>query len=343
MSFTADQYSQIAQGYDQAAADPLVTPEKKEEFAKKAKWFHFLAQRESRHARLLKEDVTPQLDGDVIAASDSPPRSMAPFLTLLWLTGAVLYLFSTLLFTNAVNLFGDEDRKLAVAEARRPVESSSKVVTDDIEAKEQNNRPQPTAERRHAISPDQPTYEDPALTAPPSQPPEPEVGIPIAAEPVVPHMPRGLAGEVLTVTADATIRVGPSTSAKKIGTATSGAELVVTAREPGWVQFFDSSSGNSGWIDSSLVAPAPTTVAQGLAASTEAENTTVEIPTPKPPKKRANPKPAAPTQATDQKRKYVELPDDEGFISARRRGPGLLAKRRMLREGLLSPGFLPPQ
>ena len=113
MSFTADQYSQIAQGYDQAAADPLVTPEKKEEFAKKAKWFHFLAQRESRHAHLL-EDVTPQLDGDVIAASDSPPRSMAPFLTLLWLTGAVLYLFSTLLFTNAVNLFGDEDRKLAV-------------------------------------------------------------------------------------------------------------------------------------------------------------------------------------------------------------------------------------
>jgi hypothetical protein len=55
MSFTADQYSQIAQGYDQAAADPLVTPEKKEEFAKKAKWFHFLAQRESRHARPLKE------------------------------------------------------------------------------------------------------------------------------------------------------------------------------------------------------------------------------------------------------------------------------------------------
>src|SRR4029453_10372554 len=127
MSFTADQYCQIAEGYDQAAADPLVTPEKKEEFAKKAKWFHFLAQRESRHARPLKEDVTPQLDGDVIAASDSRPRSMAPFLTLVWLTGAVLYLFSTLLFTNAVNLFGDEDRKLAVAKASRPIESSPKV------------------------------------------------------------------------------------------------------------------------------------------------------------------------------------------------------------------------
>src|SRR3546814_2283604 len=59
------------------------------------------------------------------------------------------------------------------------------------------------------------------------------------------------------------------------------------------------------------------TGAQGLATSTEAENATVEIPTPKPAKKRANAKRAAPTQATDQKRKYVELPNDEGFISAR--------------------------
>ena len=343
MSFTADQYSQIAQGYDQAVADPLVTPERKEEFAKKAKWFHFLAQRESKHARHLKEDINPQLDGNVIAASDSPRRSMAPFLTMLWLTGAVLYLFSTLLFTNAVNLFGDEDRKLAVAEASRPIESSPKVVKDDIGAKEQNNRRvTPAAERPHAISPDQPTYEDPALTAPPSQPPEPEVGIRTAAEPVVPDMPRGLAGEVLTVTADATIRISPSISAKKIGTATSGAELVLTAREPDWVQFIDPSSGNRGWIRSSLVAPASRAGAESLAPTREAENQTVETPSPNPAKKRANAKPTAPNQA-DQKRRYVELPHDEGFSSARSRGPGLLAKRRMLREGLLSPGFLPPR
>jgi hypothetical protein len=339
MSFTADQYSQIAQGYDQAADDPLVTPEKKEEFAKKAKWFHFLAQRESKHARTLKEDVIPQLDGDVITASDTPRRSMAPFLTLLWLTGAVLYLFSTLLFTNAVNLFGDEDRKLAVAEARRPVESSPKVVRDDIEAKVQNNRPvKPAAERPHAISPDQPTYEDPALTVPPYQPPERELGVSSAAEPV-----QKVTREVFTVTADATIRISPSISAKKIGTAASGAELVVTAREQDWVQFTDPSSGNSGWIHSSLVASASRAGGQGLAPSIEAENRTVETATPKPARKRANAKTTTPTQATEQKRKYVELPDDEGFVSARRRGPGLLAKRRMLREGLLSPGFLPPR
>jgi hypothetical protein len=344
MSFTPDQYSQIAQGYDQAADDRLVTPEKKEEFAKKAKWFHFLAQRESQHARTLKDDVIPQLDADVITASDSPRRSMAPFLTLLWLTGAVLYLFSTLLFTNAVNLFGDGDRKLAVAEARRPVEASPKVIRDDIEAKEQNNLPvKPAAERPHAISPDQPTYEGPAWTVPPAQPPAPEVGIPIVAEPVVPDMTRGQSREVLTVTKDASIRISPSTSAKKIGTVSSGAELLVTAREGDWVQFTDSSSGNSGWIYSSFVAPATRAEGQGLATSTQAENPTVETPTRKPAKKRTNAKPAAPTHPDDQQRKYVELPDDEGFISARRRGPGLLAKRRMLREGLLSPGFLPPR
>jgi Bacterial SH3 domain len=338
MSFTADQYSQIAQGYDQAAADPLVTPEKKEEFAKKAKWFHFLAQRESQHARTLKEDVIPQLHGDAITASDSPRRSMAPFLTLLWLTGAVFYLFSTMLFTNAVNLFGDEDR-MAVAEARRPVEASPKVIRDDIEAKEQNNRPvKPATERPHAISPDQPTYEDPALTVPPYQLPERELGVSSATERV-----QKVTREVFTVTADATIRISPSTSAKKIGTAASGAELVVTAREPDWVQFTDPSSGNSGWIHSSLVAPSSRAGGQGLATSIEAENRTVETPTAKPAKKRANAKPTTPTQATEQKRKYVELPDDEGFVSARRRGPGLLAKRRMLREGLLSPGFLPPR
>jgi hypothetical protein len=32
MTFTADQYSQIASGYDNAAGDPSIAPEKREEF-----------------------------------------------------------------------------------------------------------------------------------------------------------------------------------------------------------------------------------------------------------------------------------------------------------------------
>ena len=342
MGFTADQYSQIAHGYDQAAADPLVRPEMKGEFAKKAEWFHFLARRESEHTRALKVDNTLPPHRDVIVEPDTPRHSMTPFLTMLWLTGAVLYLLSTLLFTSAVNLFGDEGREPAVTRASRSV-NSPKVVSVDIEAKDQNNRQvKPVAERRHAISPDQPTYEDPTLTAPASQPPERELGVPTVIEPV--QDVTGIeSGELLTVTADATIRIGPSTSAKKIGTATSGVELVATARQPGWVQFIDPSSGNSGWIHSSLVAASSGGGDRSLATIIRGENPTVETPKPKPAKKQTNTKPAAPTQATERQRKYVELPDDEEFISTRRRGPGLLAKRRLRRDGLLSPGFWPPQ
>ena len=36
MTFTADQYSQIAKGYENAAADPLVAAEKRVGLAKKA-------------------------------------------------------------------------------------------------------------------------------------------------------------------------------------------------------------------------------------------------------------------------------------------------------------------
>ena len=43
MSFTKDQYSQIAQGYEKASADPLVSTEKRVELAKKAEWFRFLS------------------------------------------------------------------------------------------------------------------------------------------------------------------------------------------------------------------------------------------------------------------------------------------------------------
>ena len=52
MTFTADQYSQIAQGYEKAAADPLVASEKRADLAKKGEWFQFLAQCEREKHRL---------------------------------------------------------------------------------------------------------------------------------------------------------------------------------------------------------------------------------------------------------------------------------------------------
>ena len=131
---------------------------------------------------------------------------------------------------------------------------------------------------------------------------------------------------MLIVTSAATIRNGPSSAAKKIGTASAGAELHVKAREKDWVQFVDPSSGNTGWIQSSLLAAASAKGVDGLAV-------------PKAAKKVAKKTPSLPSRISQ--RPIADLPADEEFFSTRKRG--LLSRRRILREGLLSPDFLPPE
>ena len=351
MPFTADQYSQIAEGYENAAADPLVAGEKRVDLVKKAEWFRFLAQRERAHENergftaLTRPEAEPPSQG-------RSWRSMTPFLTTLWITGAAVYLLSTVLFTNAVNLFGPEEPKTPVPEIRRSVESVPKAanVEADNMAEQANGQSGATPERRHAISPDQPTYESPTLTAalpplpreePTSQDfaqesptqnavlPSPSQGEGATSAPLEPS-------EMLTVTSAATIRNGPSTAAKKIGTATAGAELQVKGREKDWVHFVDPSSGNTGWIQSSLLAPAAG--AAGIALPEPTKPTPVRPAKPKIAKK----KPSAPAEVSPRPRAYADLPVDEEFLPPRRRGPGLLSRRRMLRDGLMSPGFLPP-
>ena len=46
---------------------------------------------------------------------------MAPFLTTLWIAGAAVYLIGTVLFTNAVNLFGTQEPKKVVPEITQPL------------------------------------------------------------------------------------------------------------------------------------------------------------------------------------------------------------------------------
>jgi hypothetical protein len=99
MMFTTDHYTQIAKSYDGAASDPLVPEDKRREFAKRAEWFHYLAARE-------KGNVSNGLPGQ--DSSRPPTTAFAPFLTTLWVMGAALYLISTLLFTNAIALFGGD-------------------------------------------------------------------------------------------------------------------------------------------------------------------------------------------------------------------------------------------
>jgi hypothetical protein len=51
-----------------------------------------------------------------------------------------------------------------------------------------------------------------------------------------------------------------------------------------------------------------------------------------------------PSKPAQPDRRYVDLPEDEDFVVERpSRRLGFFARRRMLREGLLSPNFVPPE
>jgi len=345
MTLSAEEYAQIAEGYKKASVDPLVPAERRLKLAKEADWFRFLAQRERAHRLDYEHELTAPSSVDFEPnAQGWSWRSTAPFLTTLWITGAAVYLVSTVLFTNAVNLFGTDEPKTPAPQIRHSVQPVLKVPSVTNTAEQANEQAKVTSERRHAITPDQPLYESPRLFEPqkaplaapassepvPSTPsPAEELGTPVRSEPardIVEVQPN----EMLIVTSAATIRNGPSSAAKKIGTASAGAELHVRAREKDWVQFVDPSSGNTGWIQSSLLTAAS---AKGVDRSA----------VPKAADKVAKKTPRPPSRISQRPRSFADLPADEEFFSTRKRGPGLLSRRRMLREGLLSPNFLPPE
>ena len=252
MTLSAEQYAQIAQGYEKASADPLVAAERRFDLAKEADWFRFLAQREGAHRPNNEHEHTAPSSLDFEPNSQGWSwRSTAPFLTTLWITGAAVYLVSTVLFTNAVNLFGTDEPKTPAPEIRQSVESVLKVPSVTNTAEQANEQPMATSERRHAITPDQPLYESAPLFEPSSPLLKAPLAAPVSSEPV------------------------PST-------------------------------------------PSP------------AEELTTPVKTP------------SPTSRISQRPKsYADLPADEEFFSTRKRG--LLSRRRILREGLLSPDFLPPE
>ncbi|HZP08053.1 SH3 domain-containing protein [Methyloceanibacter sp.] len=59
----------------------------------------------------------------------------------------------------------------------------------------------------------------------------------------------------MRVTAPATIREGPATSAKIVGVAEAGAEAQVLGRSSDWVRIVDPASKKTGWIHESFLAP----------------------------------------------------------------------------------------
>ena len=154
MTLTADQYFQISQGYAKAAADPFVPPEGREAFANKAEWFDFLGRREGG---ALHSDANAWYGPQRYAAlrlarelnySERPETINESAVTTLWLTGAALYLIGILLFTDALNLFGGDDRQEVASRQVASIDGNAKLSG------------WPPAERaRPHILPGQPSYE----------------------------------------------------------------------------------------------------------------------------------------------------------------------------------------
>ena len=384
MTFTADQYSQIASGYHKAAADPSIGPEKREEFAKKADWFRFLAERTkgTLDARARESKATESVTSSVKPSSLALRRSLSPLLTMLWVAGAAIYLIGTLLFANSVeNPFRSEDKP--TPETTQPIASPGSLARKEETARLQPAVPpsHPTSDKRHAISPQQPSYEAPGLIVPPSateaehkaSPASPERTEQASAPPA-----SGSEPELLKVNQTSKIRNGPSVNAKVIGTASPGAELQVKARENGWVQFVDPSSGNTGWIETHLVVPASPKAETSVAVSEDAPSLAAQKPTltpaapedesdvaetrpeeaasatrQKPVTKQIRKKPSEPAELAKQRpsrpspsarhRASADLPEDEEFLADMPPRRGFFARRRMLREGLMSRDFVPPR
>ena len=127
MTLTPDQYDEMAQRFEEAAGDPLVRAEGREEFAKKAQWFHFLAQR-GREAH--RDNGHPTHQGNAVYLNSLPKQkgSLAPFLATLWISGAALYFVSTFMFANAINLTGKSDAQSPHKEGP-PIETTSLAIS----------------------------------------------------------------------------------------------------------------------------------------------------------------------------------------------------------------------
>ena len=375
MTLTPDQYDEMAQSFEKAATDSRVRSEGREEFAKKAKWFHFLAQREREAHRSMESrhpadaiSNAPSLD---LNSSPQHKRSLAPFLATLWISGAALYFVSTFMFANAINLTGTD----AHSPLKEPIKKAPLVIpmesnnsegqlisqpapssarggsnnaveqatqvgapaheVDGTNSAESNTSQPPASVSRHAIALNEPSYESPDNAVPSS--PSPASG-PNRTSPndLIRRVEIGSAQsiEILRATTNAAIRSAPSMTAIKIGRASAGAELQVLARENDWVQLLDPSSGHTGWIESSLVAPASGGEAQNVAHTQAADISPLRKPI------LGKKKPAAPARVAQRQRLYAELPTDDAFLPPRRR---LLSRRRILGEGLMSPGLLPPE
>jgi uncharacterized protein YraI len=185
----------------------------------------------------------------------------------------------------------------------------------------------------HAITPDEPPQKAVSSGAsPPPHPAENSESQPSSSQPVASE-PTFEPGEQLRVTAQTSIRSGPTEAAEVIGTAHAGAKLRVKSSETGWVQFVDPAAKKSGWISLAYLAPAERENEFESTASAPAEQPqSTPSARPKQPAKTAKLKPPKPVPKVRQlpPPTYTELPADQEFVPRRRGGLfGLFWKRRL--------------
>ena len=235
------------------------------------------------------------VSGSIAGGHDSMKRARI----LLWVIGAVMCVVSVLLFTRLSDVFDrvDQPKLLSApdAPASSPVQEAGGVAPAEITPQQLDApasspvqeaggvapaeiTPQqpdeldvlyldpPAQNSRHAIAPD---AELPAAEASPAikaeSPATQAVEIPSPVEVPTSAAPKD---EFVTITSAASVRNGPSASADIIGRAHAGARARVASRDSGWSQIVDPASGNTGWVDSSLLAPSPSTETAATEEST---------------------------------------------------------------------------
>ena len=191
----------------------------------------------------------------------------------------------------------------------------------------------------HAITPDEPPQKAPVSSeaTPPPHPAQNSESQPSSSQPVASH-PTFEPGENLRVTAQTSIRSGPTEAAEVIGTAHAGAKLRVKSSETGWVQFVDPAAKKSGWISLAYLAPAAREQESTASAPAEQPQSTPSART-KQPAKTAKLKPPKPAPKVRQlPPTYAELPADREFVPPRRGGLfGLFWKRRLTADQFSPP------
>jgi hypothetical protein len=199
----------------------------------------------------------------------------------------------------------------------------------------------------HAITPDE-VPPNPVVSSgasPPQTHPaensesQPRSSQQLAPAPAFSHEP----GDELRVTAQTSIRSGPSEAAEVIGTAHADAQLRVKSSEAGWVQFVDPAAKKSGWIASANLAPAEreTEFESTASAPPEQQPQPTASARPKQPQKTAKLKPPKQGPKVRQlTQTYAELPTDREFVPPRRGGLfGLFWKRRLTADQFSPPPY----